>query len=134
MERPTDEQIAALKRTHGDDLTLVPFDKKPGAGKREYGAYFIVRGPSPDEYQRFTDRASEGNKQRIDAMDELARACVVYPDEKEALAFYLRKPAATTALAGHVLELAGISEERSEKLLPPCSEKRRATTSSLRAR
>jgi hypothetical protein len=127
MARPTPDQIATLKREHGDDLELVTFDSKRGV-------FFVVRPPTPDEYQRFIDRAAEGAKQRIDALDEMARSCAVFPEEKERDSYYSRKPAATTTLGTHALELAGMSEERSEKLLPPSTAERRATTCSRRAR
>ncbi len=101
MSDPTKEQIDALKAKHGE----LKFQKI--AGQR-----FLVRGPSGAEYQRFTDRATD-DKKRIAALDELARTCCVFPEASEAAAFFDRKPAATTTLAGHVLELAGISEEDS---------------------
>jgi hypothetical protein len=109
MPRPTPDQVSTLKREHGAELKLVNFD-------RVDGDCFVVRPPTPDEYQRFIDRAAEGTRQRVDAMNEMARACVVFPEEAARESFFSRKPAATTTLAGHVLELAGISEEQSEKL------------------
>lgn len=101
MTDPTQEQIDALKAKHGD----LKFQKI--AGQK-----FLVRGPTGAEYQRFTDRATD-EKKRIAALDELARTCCVFPDASAAGAFFERKPAATTSLAGLVLELAGISEEDS---------------------
>jgi hypothetical protein len=110
MAKPTQEQIDALKKKHGPDLMLINFDKRNDV-------FFVVRAPTPTEYDRFMDRCCEAAKQRPMALDELGRACAVYPeDEKERVAFYASKPAATSTLASKALDLAGNSEDSAEKL------------------
>jgi hypothetical protein len=110
MPRPTPEQIAELKKKHGEDLCLINFDKRTGV-------HFVVRAPTPAEYDRFMDRCAESAKQRPMALDELGKACAVFPeDEKERASFYAVKPGASTTLATKALELAGLSEDSSEKL------------------
>jgi hypothetical protein len=109
MPRPTQEQIDALKAKHGPELTLVTLDRKEGV-------YFVVRPPSPAEYDRFMDRVAEDPKKRPMAIKELGLTCAIYPEPEAREAFYSRKPGATTTLATKALELAGLTEEDSEKL------------------
>ena len=96
----TDERAAELRQKHGDELKKV----------RVAGQVFVLRGPSAVEYQRFLDRSID-DKKRMMAVDELTRGCVVFPDAAQADAFFTKKPAAPTALASHVLELAGVTGE-----------------------
>jgi hypothetical protein len=110
MPRPTQEQIDALKGKHGEDLELVCFDKRKEV-------FFVARTPTSTEYDRFMDRCAENAKQRPMALDELGRACAVFPeDAKERAAFFEKKPGATTTLATKALGLAGLDESSSEKL------------------
>lgn len=96
----TPEKAAELRQKHGDELKKI----------KVAGQVFALRGPTSDEYQRFLDRSVD-EKKRMQAIDELTRACIVFPDASALDVFFAKKPAAPTALSGHVLELAGITGE-----------------------
>ena len=105
----SDEQIAALKSEHGDELRLV----------RVGGDTVVVKPPTRAVYKRFLDKSGDakGAERRV-ALEEIGKACICHPTGAELDAVVEKRAALLTKAAGVALDMAGLGEEVAvEKLL-----------------
>jgi hypothetical protein len=91
--------------------------------KAEHGEVFLVdvcltmvafKRCSRGEYKRFRAAVTDERK-KADALETLARACVVYPEPKEFDQFLDKYPAAADVIGSKVLEVAGAVEAEAAK-------------------
>ncbi len=97
--RPGDDVIERLKAEHGEVYLVEAGD-----------VGVIVRPPTRAEYRRFRALAMD-EKKRADAVERLARDCVLWPDADGLDELLERRPALTEVVGGELLKLAGFAEE-----------------------
>lgn len=102
----TKEKIEELKTKHGADI----------AGFSVLGQVFVLRTPTRPEFRRCMDRSDGGTGKSSDALEELASACVVFPEQAEVAALFTRKPGIALKLGNRALEMAGVVEAEEVKL------------------
>ena len=101
-----EEILDRLRAEHGDDLHLF----------EAAGVAVVVRPPLKAEYRRFRAKSSE-ERTRPDALEELARGCVLHPGRAEFEKILERKPGLADVFGAKLLELAGIVGEADAKKL-----------------
>lgn len=122
MEEPSPEKIAEIKAKFPDrSLHLV--EAKAG---EDSVAFFVMTGPTRDEYKKFTDEAIKANdvKNESDkmaglrgAIERAALAQIRWPDREECQKLFENKPAMVDGFAKELHEAAGSNVElRSRKL------------------
>lgn len=104
----TEEKIAELKATYGDNLSCVMSPAGP----------LVFRKPNRTEFDRWFDKNASKKEESSKNARELAKSCRVYPDEAAFDAAIERTPALLcceilTAITG----LAGLQETYSVKRL-----------------
>lgn len=77
---------------------------------------FIVRAPTKGEFDRFGSLSGD-EKQRVRAIQVIARDCVVYPDAHLLSEALTRWPGLGVRIGDKVLELARMTEELEAKPL-----------------
>jgi hypothetical protein len=95
-------EIAALKAKFGDKLKLIPIP----ADEFEPACEVVVKKPPRGEYKRFRSMSLDADE-RADAIETIARACVVYPDAAGFSALLEDRPALAEVVGNKVLEMAG---------------------------
>jgi hypothetical protein len=108
-----DATIQTLKDKYGDELHMLTLDI--GDADAPQPLAFVTRSPGA-EYKRFRAMVLDEN-QRAQAIETLARACIVYPDAVTLTALLSRKPAVFDKLGGAVAKLAGTEAEVTVKKL-----------------
>ena len=100
---PSDSQIAELKAQHGSaQLHLLTFDDGASA--------VVAKQPPRAEWSRFITVSSEpANRGR--AVEDFARACIVWPGPAELDAMVSERPALLAKFGGELADLAGASEK-----------------------
>lgn len=93
------EAIEAAKREHGEVFALTAADES-----------VLAKIPSRAEYKRFRAKFDDA-KSKPDALEGLARDCLVYPDADARERMFARKPALPDVFGAKVLELSGMSGE-----------------------
>ena len=96
----TDDQIRALKEKHGDKLKIIPIP----ATDFDPEAEIVIKRPSRGEYKRFRSALFD-DATKADAIETLARSCVVYPENFAAL--LEDRPALAELVGGKAVEFAG---------------------------
>ena len=93
-------KLDELKTTHGGDVEVFK------AGDYE----FALRPPAPHIWKLYR-RMLYDEKKRPDALEFLARECVVYPDRPGFDAILNRKPGFAETLANKLLDMAGMGAD-----------------------
>jgi len=99
----TDQTIEELKEKHGDVYTV-----------ETCGAVVVFKRCSRMEYKRFRESLASERK-KADALETLARACIVHPEASELNDFFDRYPAAADVIGSKILEVAGAVEAEAAK-------------------
>lgn len=89
-----------LRAAHGVDITRLDAS----------GVTVVVRAPTRAEYKRFRAESLD-DKRRADAVENLCRSCVVWPDAAEFSRILDRKPALADIFGAKVLDAAGATAE-----------------------
>lgn len=76
----------------------------------------VVRPPTRPEYKRFRARSVDVNM-RADAVEELTKSVLLYPDRTGFDVILDKKPALADVFGAKVLELAGLTQEAEVKKL-----------------
>ena len=98
-----DEKVAELKQKHGPDLEMYKFPNDD---------VIVVKPPTPFVWKRFQrDLASEKEKDRTNAFEQLVLACLAEPGEAEAKALFQKYPAALVSLGEIVSKMGGAGGE-----------------------
>lgn len=98
--------LDALREKHGE-LHELPLGE---------GEAVLVRRPRRADYKKFRGKADR-EATRADALEILARDCIVWPDVAAFEAMLERRPALADVVGGKLLELAGLSEDPDTKKL-----------------
>jgi len=69
------------------------------------------KSPSFADYQRFTDKITDGKGSKFASMRELAIACRVYPSREDLLVVFEKMPGMVLQAATAIQELAGTEVE-----------------------
>lgn len=94
------EKIAELKEKHGDIV-----------GVEVAGVELVFRRPTRTEYDRWFDQMQVDKAQSSRHARQLAKACLVHPDEAGFDTAIDKKPATlTTDVINAITELAGLGE------------------------
>lgn len=96
----TDDQIRALKEKHGEKLKVIPVPATEFDAETE----IVIKRPSRGEYKRFRTMLFD-DAQKADAVETLAKNCVVYPENFAAL--LEDRPALADLVGGKAAEFAG---------------------------
>ncbi len=97
------------------DKTLVELEAKNGAGKvgrvSTAMGYAYFRKPTRGEWKRATQAGllDQAMKSTADAVEPMARACVLHPDREVFSQWIDEYPAIPVLCAGVLLELAGLT-------------------------
>ena len=94
------EKLDALAKEHGE---LHAFNTPHGR--------VAFRAPKFADYQRFTDKITDGKGSKFVTMRELALACVVYPSREELVEVFDKMPGLVLNAATAIQELAGTEVE-----------------------
>ena len=94
------EKLDALAKEHGQ---LHVFKTPHGR--------VAFRAPKFADYQRFTDKITDGKGSKFTTMRELALSCVAYPSRDELLEVFERMPGLVLNAATVIQELAGTEVE-----------------------
>lgn len=102
-----DQLIADLKAKYPDaELHVIG---------NEFGRV-VVRGPSEEEWARFTDEYVDPSLRRV-ATRTLLNACVVYPDAKAFQAMIAKRPGLANTFGNELAEIGGLKAVTERKKL-----------------
>jgi hypothetical protein len=76
---------------------------------------FTVKCPGRPEWQEFRTLANS-ERSRPQALETLARRCVIEPDAAGLDAIFLKKPALAEAVGGRLVDMAGGGDAQGKKL------------------
>lgn len=108
----TDEQIKALKEKHGDKLKVITIPATDFDAETE----IVVKRPPRGEYKRFRAMLFD-DAEKANAMETLAKACVVYPEGSGFQALLEERPGLAEVVGGKCAELAGMEGKVDAKKL-----------------
>lgn len=97
--------IDAIKAEHGDVFEI-----------ESSGVSIIVKAPSRGAWKRFRTSA-QNERQRVNAVGNLLRDCLVWPDHNAFEQILEKQPALEDVFAGEVVEIAGAAEATTRKKL-----------------
>lgn len=102
FQSPTKEQLAELQEKHGDDMRVVE------DGER---VFVLVKpeGKLRGYVDRFVTTASN-EKKRLEASEQLVKACCVYPDKETLKRVLEDEPGMALSLVEPATELLGIRQ------------------------
>lgn len=111
----SDEQVDALKAKYGRKLVEVEADD---------GQALIFKKPSKPAWDRFVDKLTRERESKSTAIDELARACFVWPEDSAGKPDYAvfnaviaEAPAFAASVIDDLSKMAGASETSRGKAL-----------------
>lgn len=94
------EKLDALAREHGQ---IRVFTTPHGRA--------AFKAPKFADYQRFTDKITDGKGSKFVTMRELSISCVVYPSREELVEIFEKMPGLVLNAAAAIQELAGTEVE-----------------------
>lgn len=98
----TDDQMKALKEKYGKRLAVIPIP----ATEWDPACEIVIKAPPRGEYKRFRSMLFN-DEQKPEALETLAKACLVYPEPAQFQAMLEDRPALAETVGGHAAELAG---------------------------
>jgi hypothetical protein len=98
--RTEDSELDELAKEHGE---IHVFSTRHGK--------VAFKAPSFADYQRFTDKITDGKGSKFASMRELALACRAYPAREDLLAIFEKMPGMVLQAATAIQELAGTEVE-----------------------
>ena len=106
---PSEAQINDIKAKHGGQLHLLEFDDGASA--------VIAKQPPRAEWDRLVSTTAADKANAARAVENFARACIVWPSPSELDALANERPAILAGFGSELADLAGASEKiRSKKL------------------
>ena len=105
MTLPNQDKIDSLKAEYGE------INAYPVAGYE-----FICRCPTDAIYKKFRTQIMDENK-RMNASEELVRACVVWPEREEFSSILKKRPGIVETLLGELTDWAGLVKSVEKKEL-----------------
>lgn len=108
----TEDQIRELKAKHGDKLKVIPVE----ATDFDPACEIVIKRPPRGEYKRFRKMLFDDD-QKSEALETLARACVVYPESAEFSKLLEERPALAETVGGKAAEFAGAEGKTDAKKL-----------------
>lgn len=105
-----DDIVARLKAEHGDDLALVSIPETQWDDELEV----VLRRPPRAEWKRFRSMLSDPT-QKSDALETLARACVVHPEAKAFGELLKKRPGLAETIGNEAAEFGGVSAKATAK-------------------
>jgi hypothetical protein len=106
---PSQSQIDDAKSKHGGTLHLLEYDDGQSA--------VIAKQPPRAEWERMVATSAADRANAARAVENFARACIVWPSSAELDAIVNERPALLAAFGGELADLAGASEKiRAKKL------------------
>jgi len=104
--KPTAEQIEQFKQK---------YPRAEVFEAEEYDATFVLRGANRAEYELFRRAAQRGDKFAILGIENLVRACVLFPDRAALDTLGEELPAIFDSLGEKVLALSGMTKSIEKK-------------------
>jgi hypothetical protein len=100
FDPPTEEQLSELHEKHGDDLRIV-----------EDGDRVFILAKPEGKLRGYVDRfvtTASNERKRLDATEQLVKACCVHPDKDTLRRVLEDEPGLALSLAEPATELLGI--------------------------
>ena len=116
MNELTKTLIDELKAKHGELRGFVLEQESKIPFQKLTAQKFVVRGPSPAEYQRAVDKISDGGRRKIEAIFEIGEACLVFPEASEIAKIAAAKPGLLMTAGNEAMQIAGMVDAYAEKL------------------
>ena len=107
--KPTEAEIATLKAKHPTTLHLLEYDGGISA--------VIAKQPPRAEWNRLVAVSAAEPAQRGRAVEDFARACIIWPSQAELDTIVAERPALLARFGNELADLAGASEKISSKKL-----------------
>lgn len=104
-----EKKIEELKAQHGQ-VAIVSYK----ATEFDPAGEVVVRRPARAEWKRFRTMRLDDAEQP-DALEMLARACIVYPDAADVQRLFDTRPALADAIGARVSDLAGGGASEAKK-------------------